>query len=42
MKLNFADMDLADRLLVFPNGQEVVDYFDSLLESIKDRPKAPF
>ena len=36
MKLNFADIGITDRLIQFSNGQEVVDYFDSLLEDYKN------
>lgn len=30
-KLNLQDIGMADRLVMFSNGQEVVDYFDILL-----------
>ena len=32
LKLKFEEIGITDRLLVFSNGQEVVDYFDTLLK----------
>ena len=36
MKLSFADIGITDRLVMFSNGQEVVDFFDKLLQDIKN------
>ena len=34
MKMNFSDINITDKLVMFSNGQDVVDYFDSLLKDL--------
>ena len=36
MKLNCHDIGITDRLVMCSNGQEVVDYFDRLLDDVKE------
>ena len=37
IKHKIADRDLSDRLQIFSNGQEVVDYFEELLKGLSEK-----
>ena len=34
LKMNFESMEISDKLMVCSNGQEVCDYFDTLLDEV--------
>ena len=33
--MNFADLGISDKLITFPDGKQVVEYFDKLLNDIE-------
>jgi len=39
LRMNLQDIGVASRLVTFANGQEVVDYFCTLLEDLKKAPE---
>jgi len=36
MQLNFSDIEKPEKLVVFSDGKDVVDYFDSVLKAIDE------
>ena len=37
MKMHFKDIGIENRLVMFQNGKEVVDFFDEMLNSMENR-----
>ena len=35
MRMNFKDIGIEDKLVVFSGGKEVTDYFDSMLSDLE-------